>query len=125
MLVPPSESFKEQYFKRLYRRLQDCIRNKNYKIRDTEKNLRTAAHFGWTIQDQEDVLLSLDSASLQPRADNDWDDPTSTEPVFFFTKTYEGRILYIKITFRILTMPDGHTDFADIKSLHISDYDTK
>lgn len=125
MLVPPSESFKEQYFKGLYRRLQECIRNKHYTIRDTEKNQRTAAQFGWSIQEQEDVLLSLDSASLQPKADRNRDNPTSLEPVFFFSKVYQGRVLYIKITFRILTMPDGHTDFADIMSLHISDYDTK
>ena len=119
--MPPSE-FQVQFLRPILQRLKECIQKKQYGIRNTKKNRDTLAHFGWTIEKQESILLSLQPADCY-HVDENLDRPDSEEYVYKFHKSYEGRLLYIKLTFQILIMPDGQSEYADIMSLHIDDYD--
>ena len=119
--MSPLESAKDQLLKPVLKRLQGCIKNCQYNIRNTRKNNTTLAHFGWTIEDQENILLSLKPSDCY-KVDDDLDRTDSEEPVYKFHKGYAGRLLYIKMTFQIMKNPDDQSDFADIMSLHIDDY---
>ena len=119
--MPLSGSFKDQYIGTILKQLDSCIRKQHYKIRETEKNRQTLLAFGWTIEDQEELLLNLEpSQCYKVDKDRDYEEETNC---YFFHQMYEDRKLYIKFSFVIRQYPDGSGDFADIKSLHISDYD--
>ena len=119
--MPLSESLRGPLIGPVLERLRFCIHKKHYKIRENRKNIRTLSAFGWTIDDQEEILSELEpSQCYKVEKDRDYEEVTNC---YFFRQMYEGRKLYIKFSLVIRQYPDGTGDFADIKSLHISDYD--
>lgn len=119
--MPPPGLLRDPLLRPVLQRLQGCIHNNQYSIRDTRKNKAALAQFGWTIENQEEILLSLKPSECY-NVDRNRNNPKSKEFVYKFHKNYRGRVLYIKITFRILSTPDNQSDYADIMSLHIDDY---
>lgn len=119
--MPLPESLRGPLIGPVLERLRSCILKKHYKIRDREKNTRTLSTFGWTIDDQEEILSELEpSQCYKVDIDRDYEEETNC---YFFHQKYENRKLYIKFSLVLRKYPDGSGDFADIKSLHISDYD--
>ena len=92
-------------------KLKKCIRHAKYSIDDREKNLRVLTHYGYTVLDQESILLQLEYKDFK-KYDEDRDCPD--EGYWFFKTQYDGRVFYVK--FKIIFISE---EFAFIKSLHI------
>ena len=100
-------------------KLAECVRTQNYSIDQRTKNIAFLMDNGYSVEDQENVLLQL-TPKEYIKTENDRDD-SGSEAYWFFTTKYEQLHVYVKFKIQFLTTPDGKP-FAFIKSLHEDGY---
>ena len=100
-------------------KLAECIRTGQYTIDKRSKNIDFLMDNGYSVEDQEKILLQLTPKEYK-KIEDDRDNPDS-EPYWFFITKYERLSVYVKFKIQFLTTPDGKS-FALIKSLHEDGY---
>ncbi len=99
--------------------MQKCVRERAYQIEETTKNRQTRLEYGYTIEDQENVLLQLTVADYDSYEENEND--SNMPPVWIFKTVFEGHRFYVKYYFvgdnhELVIVMSDHLDNEEMKS---------
>lgn len=104
---------KDQIVQFFLDKMKACVNAGAYQIEDTAKNRSTRMDYGFTIEDQEAVLLQLTVDDYSKYEDNH--DP-NLSPVWVFKTIYEGHRFYVKYYF-----VNNEAELVIVMSDHLDD----
>lgn len=81
------------------KKVRDFVNEGNLEIIETRKNMNTKRKYGWTVNDQETMILMLEPKDLVEGPVLDLD--ITSEDVWIFKRKYEGIAIKIYIKLKI------------------------